>query len=64
LSPSPAELAESIKLGEITKPVRLVKNTDPSVAYKYNLIEGRLRYWAWVIAFNGEKPIPSYVRYD
>ena len=64
LSPSPVELAESIKLGEITKPVRLIINSDSTSAYKYNLIEGRLRYWAWVIAFNGEKPIPSYVRYD
>jgi diketogulonate reductase-like aldo/keto reductase len=64
LSPSPVELAEFIKRGEITKPVRLVRNSDSHGRYKYDLIEGRLRYWAWVIAYNDQKPIPSYIRYD
>ena len=58
------ELAEFIKQGDPIKPVRLRLNTNLDTKYKYELIEGRLRYWAWVLAFNGEKPIPAYLRYD
>ena len=64
LSPSPLELSKFLKLGESPKPVRLIPNRDPSSNYKYDLVEGRLRYWAWVIAFEGLRPIPSYIRYD
>jgi diketogulonate reductase-like aldo/keto reductase len=60
--PSPSELAEDIQQGEPVKPVRLYPNTDPNEKFEYDLIEGRIRYWAWVIAFNSQKPVPSYVR--
>lgn len=63
LSPSPSELAELINNGEPIKPVRLRAN-DSDTDYKYELVEGRLRYWAWVIAFGDSKPIPAYVRYS
>lgn len=63
LTPSPLELATYIKAGDPVKPVRLVLNTDQNSRFKYDLIEGRLRYWAWVLAFDGEKPVPAYVRY-
>ena len=61
-SPSPLELSRSMKEGELLKPVRLV----PSEAndYDYDLIGGRIRYWAWVIAHDGKVPIPAYVRRD
>ena len=62
MSPSPLELAEFIKEGEAIKPVRLIPSKNPHNKYAYDLIEGRLRYWAWVIAFDGKKPIPSYIR--
>ncbi len=29
---------------------------------QYNLIEGRIRFWAWVLAYGDEDPIPSYIR--
>ena len=61
-TPSPSELAESIKQGEPVKPVRLVPSIDRSGVYDYELIEGRVRYWAWVIAHNGQVPIPALVR--
>jgi len=64
LSPSPLELAEFIRQAEPTKPVRVIPSIDTSDGYTYDLVEGRLRYWAWVLAFNGEKPVPAYVRYD
>ena len=64
LSPSPTELAEFIRLGELTKPVRVIPAKDTDGGIEYDLVEGRLRYWAWVLAFNGEKAVPAYVRYD
>ena len=64
LCPSPLELAEFIKQGDPIKPVRLRPNTNLKKKHTFELVEGRLRYWAWVLAHNGEKPIPAYVRYD
>lgn len=58
--PSPVELAESVREAEIIKPVRLI---HPWNYIGYKLVEGRIRYWAWVIAF-GNKPIPALVRKD
>jgi aryl-alcohol dehydrogenase-like predicted oxidoreductase len=62
LVPSPRELAEDILGGEFLKPVRVRPAQDGSGGHDYDLIEGRLRYWAWVIAFNGERPINVLVR--
>jgi len=64
LSPSPIELAEDIVNGEPVKPVRVRPLKESEDGVEFELIEGRLRYWAWVIAFNWEKDIPVYVRYD
>lgn len=61
-SPSPSDLAEFIKIGESIKPVRLIPMKKNKNLYDYELIEGRIRYWAWVIAYNWGKPIPAYVR--
>ena len=60
--PSPSELAEFIRQGEPVKPVRLIECRDDPGRFDYELIEGRIRYWAWVIAHNRSKPIPAYVR--
>ena len=62
LSPSPRELAEQIREGDFLKPVRLVRSTDPNVAYE--VFEGRLRYWAWVIAHGEDVPIPALIDGD
>lgn len=59
-TPSPNELAFAIREGGFIKPVRLIRSEDKK--YDYDLINGRVRYWAWVIAFNGTRPIPAYVR--
>ena len=62
-TPSPNTLAEDIRLrNERIKPIRVRKTTDKSGRYIYDLVEGRIRYWAWVIAFNGEKAIPVLLR--
>lgn len=60
--PSPVDLAQDIRDGEVLKPVRVVCSSDKTGKYDYDLIEGRIRYWAWVIAHNGDKPIPVYIR--
>ena len=62
MSPSPQELAEFIRNGEPVKPVRLVRSSDPSGRFAFDLVEGRLRYWAWVIAFDGARAVPAYIR--
>ncbi len=60
--PSPSELAGQIKDSLILKPVRLIPIKSKFNKFKYELISGRVRYWAWVIAFGTSKPIPAYVR--
>jgi len=62
--PSPATLAAQISGGEFLKPVRVRKSEGISrkTDAPYELLEGRIRYWAWVIAGEGEKPIPCLIR--
>ena len=54
------ELAKGIERGEFLKPVRVIPSAD--AWYDYDLIGGRIRYWAWVIAHQGKAPIPVCVR--
>ncbi|MFA4917244.1 MAG: aldo/keto reductase [Syntrophales bacterium] len=60
--PSPYDLAKDLSDGEFLKPVRVIKTKDVSGRFDYDLVEGRIRYWAWAIAFEGKKMIPVYVR--
>ena len=62
--PSPVDLAQDIRGKEVLKPVRVIRSTDKTGKYDYDLIEGRIRYWAWVIAHDGKVPIPAYIRDD
>lgn len=57
--PSPADLAKNVVKEEMIKPVRLIYSNNGD----YDLVEGRIRYWAWVIAY-GNVPIPAYIRED
>lgn len=61
LVPSPIQLAGQIQGGEFLKPVQLVRSKDLRGKYEYDLVEGRIRYWAWVIAYGGQLPIPALV---
>jgi hypothetical protein len=60
MTPSPAEIADEFCAGEPCKPVKVRKMDDPRKPYA--LLEGRLRYWAWVIAFGAARPIPAIQR--
>lgn len=63
--PSPGDLAKAISQGDCLKPVRLKKRQDVSNGSEYDLVAGRIRYWAWVIAHGQDrKPIPAYIRED
>jgi len=57
MTPSPIELSEEIEQGIFLKPIRLKRVNDT----QFDLIEGRLRFWAWVIAFGWNKEIPALV---
>ena len=57
MTPSPIELSEEMKQGIFLKPIRLKAVSET----EFDLIEGRLRFWAWVIAFGWNKEIPALV---
>ena len=61
LQPSIHDLAKDILSNKILKPVRLVQTTDPSGKYEYDLIRGKIRFWAWIIAYGKEVPITAYI---
>ncbi len=61
LVPGPSELAERIAAGELLKPVRVEPLASGATMTGYRLIEGRVRYWAWVIAWQGRRPITAIV---
>jgi len=61
-APSPVELSERIKEDKKCNPVKVSPIDDPTGFYDYELIEGRVRYWAWVIAFDWKEPILVNVR--
>lgn len=56
LVPSPVQLASTIE--DDIKPVRIIPSHQKD---RYELVEGRIRYWAWVIA-RGDEPLPAYVK--
>lgn len=60
--PSPRDLSKHIQKGGDIKPIRLIRTNDKSGKYEFDLVEGRIRYWAWVIAHKGRVSIPAYIR--
>ncbi|MGD0335701.1 MAG: aldo/keto reductase [Candidatus Omnitrophota bacterium] len=64
IQPSPVAIAEELKQGSMLKPVELVTSGDKSGYYDYDLTHGRMRYWAWIIAYGREVPIPAYIIND
>jgi len=58
MSPAPADLAEDIRRNPKVKPVHVTPNLDGT----YTLKVGKVRYWAWVIAFQGQRDILALIR--
>ena len=61
LQPSPTDLAKFILEGDPVKPVR-VTPCKFDKDHQYELIEGRLMFWAWIIAFKGLRDVPCLIR--
>lgn len=59
-TPGPDELARDILNGLPLKPIRVT--ASPDQPGKYILVEGKLRYWAFVYAYKGQKPVPALIR--
>lgn len=59
--PSPKMLSEDIRQGDFLKAVKVRTLQKKDGIFEYELLGGRIRYWAWVIAHNGKKPIPAIV---
>jgi|1_EtaG_2_1085319.scaffolds.fasta_scaffold00142_32 aryl-alcohol dehydrogenase-like predicted oxidoreductase len=62
-TPSPLELSREILDGKMLKPIRLKKYTIKG-ATRYQILEGKLRFWSWVVAFGRDKKIPSIIWED
>lgn len=63
ISPSPLELSKKLLINEKMKPIR-AKCEQNKNKTKLFLLEGRLRFWAWVIAFEWKKNIPTLIWYN
>jgi aryl-alcohol dehydrogenase-like predicted oxidoreductase len=62
-TPSPHALAKDMRKKDYAiKPIRVRKSSDRTGRYDYDLVEGRIRYWAWHIAYDGKRPISVLVR--
>jgi aryl-alcohol dehydrogenase-like predicted oxidoreductase len=59
ISPSPMELAAELTSFDILKPVKVRRKVSKND--KYELFEGQLRYWAWAIAHDQQRPIMAQV---
>ncbi len=60
LNPGPMEIVREIQEnnGSLYKPIKV---KDKNKEGKYVLVDGRLRFWAWVIINGWKKPIPSII---
>jgi len=57
--PSIIELASEISSGEFLQPILIARSAaDPNI---YEIIEGELRYWAFVYAFGKDRKIPAII---
>jgi diketogulonate reductase-like aldo/keto reductase len=59
LSPGVKEIAEEIKMAGdlLLKPIKVRLSKDA----EYELIEGRLRYWAWIMLYGDARPIQAII---
>lgn len=58
--PSPINLSFEVQKTKKIKPIR-IKQLHVNKKKKIYLIEGRLRFWAWILAFGWDKKVPSLI---
>ncbi|MFA4917245.1 MAG: aldo/keto reductase [Syntrophales bacterium] len=66
LIPSPVNLAKNVSENKNIKPIRLKPSKDTSGKYSYDIDDYDImdevkKYWAWVIAYGWDRPIPAFV---
>ena len=61
LKPSPEELSRQIRSGENLKPIKISICRNEKDGPAYEVVEGKLRYWAWIIAYGADASIPSLI---
>lgn len=59
--PSPKMLSLDLQEGDFLKPVKVRRLEKKVGSFEYELLNGRIRYWAHVLAFSGKKPIPAII---
>lgn len=57
--PSPLDLAAQIRAGEVLKPIKVARCSGAERPYR--VVEGRIRYWAWVLAYGEDVLIPTII---
>jgi len=62
LQPDVLAIARDIKENKILKPVQLVPSLDNSGRFTYDLVQGRLRYWAWIYVYGYDRPISACIK--
>lgn len=60
LIPSPESFAQNVAKGNFLKPLPLVPTKDTSGAFDYDLVDGQVFFWAWVIAKGLDEPMPVF----
>jgi hypothetical protein len=60
--PSPQDVATDIVRNDHIKPIRVTRLQGRDSGFRYALAEGRIRFWAWLLAFDGERDVPVLVR--
>ncbi len=66
LIPSPANLAKLFERGDFVRPIRLQPTKDTSGRFLYDIDTYDIwdhvkKYWAWIMAFGNELPIPAFI---
>lgn len=61
-TPSPQDLASQIVQNDKIKPIRVTPIPLGESGFRFDLAEGRIRFWAWVLAFDGKRDVPVLVR--
>ena len=64
--PSPRVLSRLIVSRKYAKPIRLVRTKDKSGSYEYDIDgydiwDNVKKYWAWIIAYGAESPMPAVI---
>ena len=60
LVPGPMDIANEIKMnnGMLAKPIKIRRNKDSD---RYTLIEGRMKFWGWMILYGIKSKVPAIV---